>query len=475
MDERKLAALPARRGAWVSSCALGLLAGLLCVGCADEVIRGSGSGGVTDAEGAEPDLGTGPDVWQGSPDQGQPPERDASRPGDGGHDDDVSAQPDAGEVTDIVQERDLPAADDAGRPTPDQGTLKEDSGPDEPEGPCGSWEHPCEIEALPAQLRGDTAASEVRQADRYAPCAPGTAEDGPEVVYTLVAPADGLLRLSLDDEPGDGVDNDVHLLDAPSPDACVARDNVAVAWRVDAGSRYWVSVDAWFDGGRALAGPYVLAVSFTELDPGGCPEHMALVGAVCMDRYEAPNRPGALPLVMYTYLEGQRWCQERGKRLCYDDEWTQACQGAAGGLYPYGPAHQPGVCHDEELWRQYDQQRLNGWPGQASAPGVDSLEALLDGARAVSAAARTAADHVEGLYQGSGGGAYAGCVNEHGVFDLTGNVEEWTMRRDGGQPSFHGKLKGRYWAETRTCTQGVTSHGDSFRFYEIGFRCCLDL
>jgi formylglycine-generating enzyme required for sulfatase activity len=94
---------------------------------------------------------------------------------------------------------------------------------------------------------------------------------------------------------------------------------------------------------------------------------------------------------------------------------------------------------------------------------------------AVSTGAASAADHVESLYQGEGSGENEGCTNETGVSDLTGNVEEWTRRRDGGRPDFHGNLKGRYWADTRTCQNSITGHGDTFRFYEIGFRCCRDL
>jgi formylglycine-generating enzyme required for sulfatase activity len=67
-----------------------------------------------------------------------------------------------------------------------------------------------------------------------------------------------------------------------------------------------------------------------------------------------------------------------------------------------------------------------------------------------------------------------GCTAGNGVFDLTGNIEEWTRRRDGGQANFHGNLKGRYWAETRTCQNSITTHGDTFRFDEIGFRCCRE-
>jgi len=197
-------------------------------------------------------------------------------------------------------------------------------------------------------------------------------------------------------------------------------------------------------------------------------------GGVCMDLYEAPNQPGALPLVMYTFYDAEDWCEARGKRLCFDDEWEAACDGGEGLAYPYGDTHQPGVCNDEETWIVYSQDLLNGWPSSASNESIESLDALLAAARA--AGASSAAGHIEDLYQGEGGGVNAGCVNDAGVYDLVGNVEEWTRRRDGGSGAdFSGALKGRYWAESRTCQSQVTSHGNAFRFYEIGFRCCLDI
>jgi formylglycine-generating enzyme required for sulfatase activity len=213
----------------------------------------------------------------------------------------------------------------------------------------------------------------------------------------------------------------------------------------------------------------------TEAATGPCPDDMLPVGAFCIDRFEAPNITGAVPLVMYTFDESAKWCEARGKRLCFDDEWTSACEGTAGSKYPYGDEHEPGVCNDDELWKVYDQSQLNGWPWTVSMPAIETLTELLDAARAVSSSATVAADHVEDLYQAEGGGVNAGCVNETQVFDLTGNVEEWTRRRDGGSgPDFSGSLKGRYWAEARTCQSAVEVHGNGFRFYEIGFRCCRD-
>ena len=209
--------------------------------------------------------------------------------------------------------------------------------------------------------------------------------------------------------------------------------------------------------------------------PAACSADMLLVEAACIDRYEAPNQVGALPLVMFTFDESEAWCQARGKRLCFDDEWTRSCEGPTGTTYPYGDQHVAGICNDDETWKLYDQSKLNGWPWTVSKPNVESLAQLLEATRAVSASAKVAADHVEMLYQAEPNGSNGGCAGPDGVFDLCGNVEEWTRRRDGGSgKDFTGSLKGRYWAEARTCQNAVVNHGNAFRFYEIGFRCCKD-
>ena len=203
-----------------------------------------------------------------------------------------------------------------------------------------------------------------------------------------------------------------------------------------------------------------------------CPDDTVELDKVCMDRFEAPNQAGAHPLVMYTFDEASAWCQARAKRLCYDDEWEMACAGTAGWAYPYGETHAPGVCNDEEVWRTYSQSTLSQWPASTSSPEIESLTQLLT---AASIDAPDAAEHVEWLYQAEGSGDNTGCVGASLVYDLTGNIEEWTRRRDGGSSAdFEGNLKGRYWSESRTCQSNITTHGDGFRFYEIGFRCCVD-
>ncbi|MCA9647417.1 MAG: SUMF1/EgtB/PvdO family nonheme iron enzyme [Polyangiaceae bacterium] len=211
-----------------------------------------------------------------------------------------------------------------------------------------------------------------------------------------------------------------------------------------------------------------------------CPDDMLLIddpslpAPVCMDRYEAPNVEGELPLVMLNFDEAEAWCARHEKRLCFDDEWAFTCGGPEGYKYPYGDVQQPGVCNDAKTWKVYNQTLLSGWPYTFDGSGYDTLDALFSGVSQLSASAKAAADHVRELYQAEPAGSYAACVGVGGVRDLTGSVEEWTRRRDGGQSQFHGNLKGRYWADTRTCQNDIITHGDGFRFYEIGFRCCQE-
>jgi formylglycine-generating enzyme required for sulfatase activity len=209
-------------------------------------------------------------------------------------------------------------------------------------------------------------------------------------------------------------------------------------------------------------------------DAGPCPADMVLVEDWCIDRFEAPNRDGAMPLVMYHFDEAESWCMYRGKRLCFDDEWTRVCGGKEGLAYPYGDSNDPGVCTDDKVWLSYNQELLNGWPWSIDTDVIESVEDLLGAAREKGAAATAAADHVQWLYQAEPSGSKTGCTTGDGAYDLSGNIEEWTRRRSGGTTDFHGNLKGRYWAEARTCQQSVITHGDLFRFYEIGFRCCRD-
>ena len=196
----------------------------------------------------------------------------------------------------------------------------------------------------------------------------------------------------------------------------------------------------------------------SSVSSGGpiCPGDMALASGFCIDRYEAPNVPGQRPLVMESATKAEAWCTKNGKRLCTEDEWDTACEGPNQSTYPYGDTHIAGQCNDDKTWKVVDEAALATWPAQA------------------------AQNEVEKLWQGSLSGADPGCVSGYGVYDMTGNVEEWVVRTKPHVNSYPHVLKGCYWAgcfggSKPTCASTNPAHADGFEFYETGFRCCADL
>jgi formylglycine-generating enzyme required for sulfatase activity len=191
-----------------------------------------------------------------------------------------------------------------------------------------------------------------------------------------------------------------------------------------------------------------IAPPVTETN-GACPADMARIYGYCIDRYEAPNVAGEYPLVMENAVTAQAWCERRGKRLCTVDEWERACQGPQANTYPYGNTHEDAACRDEEEWIAKDESRIVMWPE------------------------KPAKSEVTRLYQAAKSGSYARCVSGYGVYDMTGNVEEWVQGKGGAV------LKGCYWSgcyggSKPTCKWTNAAHADGFRFYETGFRCCRD-
>jgi formylglycine-generating enzyme required for sulfatase activity len=188
---------------------------------------------------------------------------------------------------------------------------------------------------------------------------------------------------------------------------------------------------------------------------GGCPAAMVRVGDFCIDRYEAPNRRGARPLVMQSARESDAWCSAHHKRLCTEEEWTAACEGDDHRAYPYGDKYVYGRCNDDKSWQKVDEALLARWP---------SPEAQA---------------HAKELYQADRSGADRKCSSSAGVHDMTGNVEEWVVRTREHPNDWPYILAGCYWSGCYgggkpTCRSTNSAHGPEFRFYETGFRCCAD-
>lgn len=171
--------------------------------------------------------------------------------------------------------------------------------------------------------------------------------------------------------------------------------------------------------------------------------------AVCMDQYEWPNQKGAKPPVMLRFTEAQAECEAVGKRLCSEFEWELACEGPAILPFSYGWAFEAGACVNDKPYKSYEQSKLSS---------TDEKVRKAETRR---------------LYQAEPSGSRPRCESAFGVFDLIGNVEEWvtTSRPEWPYPS---SLKGGYWAKPRSACRGTNdSHAPTFRFYDIGFRCCV--
>ncbi len=169
----------------------------------------------------------------------------------------------------------------------------------------------------------------------------------------------------------------------------------------------------------------------------------------CIDRYEYPNRHGEYPVVVSTYAESQAACAAEGKRLCTETEWTFACEGEEGLPYPYGYERDPSRCHFER-----------------KAP----LDIARDFAPRMLPSTATALDRA---FEGLRSGERPACRSPFDVFDLTGNVDEWTttVRRHGYRMILKGGHSGYVRSRCRPATRG---HGPLYVNHTQGFRCCRD-
>ena len=169
----------------------------------------------------------------------------------------------------------------------------------------------------------------------------------------------------------------------------------------------------------------------------------------CIDRFEYPNRRGAYPVIAVTFEEAAVACDRNRERLCTEDEWTFACEGESALPYPYGYDRDDRACVIDRSSRVFDAGRLSPRAGPRAMEELDKL------------------------WQGEASGARPACRSPFGVYDLTGNVDEWTRATHPGRRSI---LKGGYWGPVRTrCRPSTRAHGEDFFFYQQGFRCCADV
>ncbi|MEO6575189.1 MAG: SUMF1/EgtB/PvdO family nonheme iron enzyme [Polyangiaceae bacterium] len=232
-------------------------------------------------------------------------------------------------------------------------------------------------------------------------------------------------------------------------------------------------------GAAGLLGAFAL-----EARNGACPPGMALIApaagsAFCIDRYEgtllevssdgkssahSPFEPvngkkvralstsNVIPQGYISGVEAKLACEGSKKRLCTPDEWQTACMGKTATKYPYGDDEIPGRCNGDGT-RAHPVLELFG-------PGMDAFgdPAKMNDPR-INQLPRTLTRT----------GGRTGCKNTFGVFDMVGNLHEWTADASG-------QFRGGYYMDTHKngdgCLYKTTAHNPSYRDYSTGFRCC---
>ncbi len=170
----------------------------------------------------------------------------------------------------------------------------------------------------------------------------------------------------------------------------------------------------------------------------------------CVDRHEWPNRVGENPLVYVDWYEAKALCAQAGKHLCRRSEWTLACEGPKRLPFPWGFVRTPSPCNIDRASIPFDVEAMVHEP--------------------------TREEELARLWQADRIGSHPDCVSAYGAYDLSGNVDEWTDDQADNPATPHpSTLNGGYWGPVRdTCRLTTTSHGPTFKFYQVGFRCCAD-
>jgi formylglycine-generating enzyme required for sulfatase activity len=178
----------------------------------------------------------------------------------------------------------------------------------------------------------------------------------------------------------------------------------------------------------------------------------------CIDRYEYPNEKGGHPAWMLDWYEAQATCEAAGKRLCWASEWTAACEGPEHTPFPYG-------------WeRNHDACNIDNFFIDPRKPGPEAQFFFYSKDKDVAFKELTRLD--ESVPSGS----METCQSGFGVYDLTGNVDEWVVSDDPPrEKSKWAGLKGGAWGHVRSqCRPMTFSHEPEFTYYFVGFRCCRD-
>ncbi|MEK6609070.1 MAG: MopE-related protein [Myxococcota bacterium] len=147
----------------------------------------------------------------------------------------------------------------------------------------------------------------------------------------------------------------------------------------------------------------------------------------------ACSQQGVKPWASVDWSEASAACDAAGMRLCTAAQWRTACETPTSTTrYPYGSTYGPTTCNGDDY-------------GEGAARSTGTL---------------------------------AACISEDDVYDLSGNLKEWTLDpvSDGALPDPDGyRTRGGSYDNSATglaCDFTFTVLPPDFAFDNLGFRCC---
>jgi formylglycine-generating enzyme required for sulfatase activity len=158
----------------------------------------------------------------------------------------------------------------------------------------------------------------------------------------------------------------------------------------------------------------------------------------CIDATERKEAESDLPEHNLSFTSSKKLCASQGARICLESEWQFACEGEEMRPYPTGWKREDNRCNTDVM------------------SGLGKIGRLVDH--------RTPAS------------AHPECKSAFGLYDMSGNVEEWVAADGKGKMGWPNVMKGSWWIPSRhACRSFQVGHTTSYGGAETGTRCCKDL
>src|SRR6185295_10318587 len=164
-------------------------------------------------------------------------------------------------------------------------------------------------------------------------------------------------------------------------------------------------------------------------------------------KVRAVSRSGEIPQGYISKNEAEEACHNAHKRLCTQEEWQRACYGGRKpSTYPYGEHRKSGYCNDD---------------GRAHPYAYGSHDAMNDPRinQQPNSVART--------------GEFDKCKSAYDVFDMVGNLHEWTSETTPYAGGMKGVFRGGYYQDTNQngvgCNYKTVVHDVGYHDYSTGF------